>query len=666
MTMKPETFILAVLLFAASVRAEEETPTRRGEKVTLDASRSIDPEGRPLTFEWKQVSGPVVVLYDSTGPRPYFHAEEPGIYVFSVRASDGEDFSPWKKVTVEVKGADQRPVAVAGSFQKGRVGRYFVLDGRASRDPEGADLSYMWEQMKGPERLIPAEGDGRATLRLRARRPGTFIFRLRVNDGRQWSDPAEVRIDVLPPNSPPQLVISENLEVFLPEPVVVNRRPVAVVKPGGEHRAGDWLILDGSASYDLDGDALGFFWYQEAGPGVRELRQVKGMAIVRFRPEQPGEYRFRLVVSDGREDSEPARVTHRVASTNSPPEPVVDDDLVGRVAHEVVIDATRSVDEENDPLQFRWKQVSGPPIRDFIIFEGTNSARVGFTPREPGRYELLLSLSDGVNQPVEKNILVKVLPENSPPRLLGPDTVLLQPGRAESLPLQAVDADGDDLSITHAVLSGKDIRIIDGAPLKAVADAPGEYLVRFFVRDDRGGAARRDVLLHVIDPSGVPVLSVRGPESAAAFETIELAADLRDAEARAVRWRWSRTSGPPLFLLPSSADGPVLHVAAPPGIYRLRARAELPSGVNVEGGRTIAVAGGRPPSSDEAQKDLLSADPSKRARAAAFFASMGPEAVKWLDGLSISSASADATRDIRALRLFILQTFSQPEADGVR
>jgi MYXO-CTERM domain-containing protein len=60
--------------------------------VTLDATASTDPENDPLTFVWKQTSGPAVVLADDTTANPKFTAPdfaEDTVLTFEVTVSDG-------------------------------------------------------------------------------------------------------------------------------------------------------------------------------------------------------------------------------------------------------------------------------------------------------------------------------------------------------------------------------------------------------------------------------------------------------------------------------------------------------------------------------------------------------------------------------------------------
>ncbi|HOC92579.1 MAG TPA: hypothetical protein PKH33_09445 [bacterium] len=60
-----------------------------GALVTLDGSESSDLDGDPLTFDWEQVSGPSVVISNSTSAVATFTPSTAGVYVFKLTVNDG-------------------------------------------------------------------------------------------------------------------------------------------------------------------------------------------------------------------------------------------------------------------------------------------------------------------------------------------------------------------------------------------------------------------------------------------------------------------------------------------------------------------------------------------------------------------------------------------------
>jgi hypothetical protein len=96
-------------------------------EVTLDGSKSSDPEGAFLTFEWKQSSGPAETeLLGATTANPRFAAVYAGVYVFELKVHDGIQYSAPDYTEVNV---------IAGSDTDGC--------GCATSDGYGSQLIYL-------------------------------------------------------------------------------------------------------------------------------------------------------------------------------------------------------------------------------------------------------------------------------------------------------------------------------------------------------------------------------------------------------------------------------------------------------------------------------------------------------------------------------------------
>jgi hypothetical protein len=74
----------------------------RGGTVTLDGSASFDPDGEPITYAWKQVSGTTVSLTVS-GATATFTAAPPGVYEFQLTVTDTNGASASDNVVVTVR-----------------------------------------------------------------------------------------------------------------------------------------------------------------------------------------------------------------------------------------------------------------------------------------------------------------------------------------------------------------------------------------------------------------------------------------------------------------------------------------------------------------------------------------------------------------------------------
>lgn len=160
------------------------TPCESLDPIPLNGSRSYDPDGSELSYEWGVVSKPRDSVVDESSfsdrnsARPLFYSDKPGEYVFELRVSDGELWSAWDTVKVIVADPlfNAPPVANAGSDitidvetacreTSGGVACNpcpdiaFELNGQeGSVDDDGDVLNYLWLQKSGEDVTITYPG----------------------------------------------------------------------------------------------------------------------------------------------------------------------------------------------------------------------------------------------------------------------------------------------------------------------------------------------------------------------------------------------------------------------------------------------------------------------------------------------------------------------------
>ena len=101
---------------------------------------------------------------------------------------------------------------------------------------------------------------------------------------------------------------------FQNTPPVADAGPDQIIECECNTAEGTKVALDGSASYDADGDPLSFTW---TGPFIAS--PAHGAApTVTLEPGCPDDYVITLVVDDGTEDSEPDEITITVVDTTPP------------------------------------------------------------------------------------------------------------------------------------------------------------------------------------------------------------------------------------------------------------------------------------------------------------------------------------------------------------
>ncbi|GIW73696.1 MAG: hypothetical protein KatS3mg103_0218 [Phycisphaerales bacterium] len=121
-----------------------------GQQVVLGAVGS-DPDSPQLTYQWRQVGGPAVVLENADTPNASFTAPQDvtNTYLtFEVEASDGQH-TVTDRVMVLVNADNDAPTIDAGTNFTAQENTLVQLPASAS-DPEGQPLTHTWVQVGGP------------------------------------------------------------------------------------------------------------------------------------------------------------------------------------------------------------------------------------------------------------------------------------------------------------------------------------------------------------------------------------------------------------------------------------------------------------------------------------------------------------------------------------
>jgi hypothetical protein len=346
----------------------------QGTTVTLNGSNSSDADGDPLTFQWTMVSQPdgskATLPLDNTA-FPTFVADVHGTYRAQLVVKD-----PWSAstpVTMEVTFDNIAPVAKAGSPQAvTQIDTTVTLDGSGSYDANGDLLTYAWSiTAKPPESLATLNNANSARPFFVADKHGTYVAQLTVSDG---------------------------FDGVSSDTVTVSFTNVLPMAEAGDNQAvafyGATVTLDGSKSYDDNGDKLTYAWSLLAKPAgsVAQLSDTTAVTPT-FVADMHGDYNIQLIVNDGFGGTATDTVT--VSFDNLLP--VADAGSGGTfgVGQRVTLDGSRSSDPNHDPLTFKWSIISRP----------AGSATAIVDPAAPvtslmldakGDYQVQLVVNDGV------------------------------------------------------------------------------------------------------------------------------------------------------------------------------------------------------------------------------------------------------------------------------
>jgi hypothetical protein len=165
-------------------------------EVTLNGTAS-DPDGDAITYLWTAPDG--ITLSDATKATPTFTAPELDAdtdYTFTLVVNDGTVDSAADEVVITVKDVpNQAPVANAGADQTVDDNITVTLDGSASNDPDGDNLTYLWTAPDGIT-LSDATVVNPTFTSLDVLTNTDYTFSLVVNDGTEDSNVDEVVITV--------------------------------------------------------------------------------------------------------------------------------------------------------------------------------------------------------------------------------------------------------------------------------------------------------------------------------------------------------------------------------------------------------------------------------------------------------------------------------------
>lgn len=358
-------------------------------QVTLDGSASTDANADALTYAWTLTSKPLgsnAALSSATAVKPVFTADAAGTYVFMLVVNDGKVDSAPATVTITAAVGEVAPVAAAGPAQSVATGAPVTLDGSASTDANGDALTYAWTLTAPSGSSALLAGAASVAPQFTPDVAGDYVASLVVNDGQLSSAVSTVTITA----------------------AVANVRPVADAGSAQNVTRGATVILDGSASSDVNGDTLSYNWSLSSVPaGSTASLSANNVVNPTFAPDLAGIYVAQLIVNDGHENSAPVTVSVTAADTA----PVANAGPAQSIARGVAVtlDGSASSDADNDALTYAWSLVS-LPTGSTAALSATNVIHPTFTPDLTGSYVVQLIVNDGQLSSTASTVTITATP----------------------------------------------------------------------------------------------------------------------------------------------------------------------------------------------------------------------------------------------------------------
>lgn len=293
-------------------------------------------------------------------------------------------------------------------------------------DANGDPITYEWSLIHRPvgstatidadPTVAKVAGD---SVDFTADRPGLYLIQLEASDGAFAAVPAVFAI------------------------VVENDPPVAAAETPSDTFVNDAATLDGSASFDPNGDAITYNWTIVSAPsGSAASIPDPFAAMASLTPDLRGTYVFELEVADF-ESSDTVQVTLNVP--NRAPIAVLEGPTSVAPGVQEQFSALGSSDPDNDPLTYTFALLASPSGSAPQI-AGQADGVAGFTADVPGDYVLEVTVSDGLDE-ATATIDIAAAALNSAPILDDLNAVYtVELGLELALDLVGTDPDGDPIS----------------------------------------------------------------------------------------------------------------------------------------------------------------------------------------------------------------------------
>jgi len=536
-----------------------------GESLVLDGTASSDPENDKLVYKWRQLEGKTKLeISDADQAKCTVKAAVAGSVRMELIVNDGKVDSEAAFFDVIVARVNAPPVAKITGPDSGRIGGFIDLSAAESIDPDGDEMTYVWSQTAegGPEIGVRGKDLRRKTLRFRADKPGVYVVHLEVVDAELLkSETVTHKIEIKGVNKAPRAVAS--------------RVGTELIVANGE------VKLSARGSIDPEGGTLVYKWKQASGPPI-ELPAEQG-EILNIVAKEAGLYEFDLLVSDGENESPPAKVSFTVRGPNSIPVAVIADVVSGEVGERIVLDGSASRDADSDKLEYKWAQISGPEAK--FAWRGQNKARTEVVLSKNEECVFELKVFDAKEWSEPKQVVVKPRSGNIPPVAVMSVTELRTEENAE-VTLDASGSNDPDkgphaLSFTWRQTGGTRADLRSEGPIaKVTPKRAGTYSFEVKASDGKNDSPPATVQVEVLKSGSLPIAVAeaspnpiqaarKGAGNANPNNTLILDGRKSSSKAGALTYAWKQAGGDDLRLSPAALgkDRVGLRIFVP-GMYR--------------------------------------------------------------------------------------------------
>jgi poly(3-hydroxybutyrate) depolymerase len=292
-------------------------------------------------------------------------------------------------------------------------------------------------------------------------------------------------------------------------PPALNKPPVADAgKDISITLPANTAVLDGSASYDIDGTISNYIWTKISGPANSNISNPNA-AISNLENLVNGNYVFRLTTKDDKGDiaTDDVAITVAAPAVNRPPVANAGSDLIVNLpTNTTTLTGASSYDPDGSIYSYSWTHVGGPAK---YVLTNANSANAALSDLIEGTYYFQLIVADNGGSAASDIVVVRVKPggapivNQQPVANAGNDSNISLPTNSITLNGSgSYDPDGKIISYNWTQVGGPSRSTItssDKASAIVTDLAKGTYYFQLIVADDGGGATVDFVIVTVND-----------------------------------------------------------------------------------------------------------------------------------------------------------------------
>lgn len=317
--------------------------------IAFDGARSFDADGDPLFYSWTLVQTPYgskAALSNKAAMRPQLTLDLAGTYVAELVVTDsvGKTSLP-SRVAVSTKDALAGQPS-AGPAQSVALGASARLDADGTYLPSGAPTNAAWSFLSAPAGSKAALATGAdARQSFVADVAGDYVVETMISGALGCGDADDFNDGHY----------ASQRKARLATALVTTGNVAPLANAGLEQSVavGARVMLDGSQSSDVNGDALSYQWALLSRPaGSTAALDNAQSAQPRFTADVNGTYVAQLIVSDGFGPSKPATVV--VVAGAGKPIADAGSDVAGKSGAAVLLDGSASNDPHGDALSAGW------------------------------------------------------------------------------------------------------------------------------------------------------------------------------------------------------------------------------------------------------------------------------------------------------------------------